>query len=129
MKKSKFTEQQIAFALRQAETGTKAKEVIRQLGITEQTFYRWKRPTWSGFAPIQVGLTECPLSDIAENAVYSSYQRPSYAQVHIARPARPLSNSHAGENRDPLAWAIARIQARIPYCRARIACSLLILAE
>ncbi len=41
MKKSKFTEQQIAFALRQAET--KVKEVIRQLGITEQTFYRWKR--------------------------------------------------------------------------------------
>ena len=43
MKKSKFTEQQIAFALRQAETGTKVAEVIRQLGITEQTFYRWTR--------------------------------------------------------------------------------------
>jgi putative transposase len=43
MKKSKFTEQQIAFALRQAETGTKVKEIIRQMGITEQTFYRWKR--------------------------------------------------------------------------------------
>ena len=43
MKKSKFTEQQIAFALRQAETGTKVKEITRQLGITEQTFYRWKR--------------------------------------------------------------------------------------
>ena len=43
MKKSKFTEQQIAFALRQAETGTKVKEIVRQMGITEQTFYRWKR--------------------------------------------------------------------------------------
>ena len=43
MKKSKFTEQQIAFALRQAETGTKVKEIIRKLGITEQTFYRWKK--------------------------------------------------------------------------------------
>jgi putative transposase len=43
MRKSKFTEQQIAFALRQAETGTKVKEIIRKLGITEQTFYRWKR--------------------------------------------------------------------------------------
>jgi len=40
MKKSKFTEQQIAFALRQVESGTKVKDVIRQLGITEQTFYR-----------------------------------------------------------------------------------------
>jgi hypothetical protein len=43
MKKSKFTEEQIAFALRQAETGTPVKEVIRKLGITETTFYRWKR--------------------------------------------------------------------------------------
>jgi putative transposase len=38
MKKSKFTEQQIASALREAETGTKVKEIIRQMGITEQTF-------------------------------------------------------------------------------------------
>ena len=43
MKKSKFTEQQIAFTLRQAETGTKVKDIIRKLGITEQTFYRWKK--------------------------------------------------------------------------------------
>jgi putative transposase len=43
MKKSKFTEQQIAVALRQAETGTKVKEIVRKLGITEQIFYRWKR--------------------------------------------------------------------------------------
>ncbi len=43
MKKSKFTEEQIAFALKQAETGTPVKEVIRKMGITEQTFYRWKK--------------------------------------------------------------------------------------
>jgi putative transposase len=43
MNKSKFTEQQIAFALRQAEPGTKVNEIVRQMGITEQTFYRWKR--------------------------------------------------------------------------------------
>jgi putative transposase len=43
MNKSKFTEQQIAFALRQAETGTKVNEIVRPMGITEQTFYRWKR--------------------------------------------------------------------------------------
>jgi putative transposase len=43
MKRSKFTEEQIAFALRQAETGTPVAEVIRKMGITEQTFYRWKR--------------------------------------------------------------------------------------
>ena len=43
MPKKKFTEGQIVFALRQAELGTSVKEVIRKMGITEQTFYRWKK--------------------------------------------------------------------------------------
>jgi putative transposase len=43
VKKSRYTEEQIAFALRQAETGTPAAEVIRKMGISEQTFYRWKK--------------------------------------------------------------------------------------
>ena len=43
MKKKRFTEEQIAFALRQAETGTPVAEVIRKMGISEQTLYRWKK--------------------------------------------------------------------------------------
>jgi putative transposase len=43
MKKSRFTEAQVAFALRQAESGTQVAEIIRKLGISEQTFYRWKK--------------------------------------------------------------------------------------
>ena len=43
IKKSRYTEEQIAFALRQGESGTPVKEVIRKLGITEQTYYRWKQ--------------------------------------------------------------------------------------
>ena len=43
MKKSKYTEQQIAFALKQAETGTRVAEVCRKMGITEHTFCRWKK--------------------------------------------------------------------------------------
>jgi putative transposase len=43
MKTSKYTEEQIAFALRQAETGTRVPEVCRKMGISEQTFYRWKK--------------------------------------------------------------------------------------
>ena len=50
MKSSKFTEEQIAFALKQAETGTPIKEVIRKMGITEQTFYRWKKK-YGGMMP------------------------------------------------------------------------------
>lgn len=43
MKRSKFTEQQIVFALKQAETGVSVVEVCRKLGISEATFYNWKK--------------------------------------------------------------------------------------
>ncbi|VVT28304.1 Insertion element ISR1 uncharacterized 10 kDa protein A3 (fragment) [Sphingomonas aurantiaca] len=43
MKKSRYTEEQIAFALKQAETGTPMAEVIRRMCVSEQTFYRWKK--------------------------------------------------------------------------------------
>jgi putative transposase len=43
MKKTKYTEQQIAFALKQAETGTSVQEVCRKMGISEATFYNWKK--------------------------------------------------------------------------------------
>jgi putative transposase len=43
MKQSKFSEERIAYILRQAEAGTSAVEVCRQNGISEQTFYRWKK--------------------------------------------------------------------------------------
>ncbi len=43
MKKSRFTEQQIAYALRQAESGVSIQEITRKMGITEATFYRWKK--------------------------------------------------------------------------------------
>jgi putative transposase len=37
------SEEQIVSALRQAEAGTPVVEVCRKLGVTEQTFYRWRR--------------------------------------------------------------------------------------
>ena len=43
MKKSKFTEEQIAFALKQAETGTSIEEVCRKIGISQATFYAWRK--------------------------------------------------------------------------------------
>ena len=43
MKRSKYSEEQIAYALRQAETGTAVGDVCRQLGVSETTFYSWKK--------------------------------------------------------------------------------------
>ncbi|MBN1777573.1 MAG: transposase [Clostridiales bacterium] len=43
MKKGRYTEEQIAFALQQAEHGTSVAEVYQKMGVTEQSFYRWKK--------------------------------------------------------------------------------------
>lgn len=53
MKKSKFTDQQIAFALHQAEAGTSVEEVCLKMGVSQATFYRWKK-VYGGLMPSEV---------------------------------------------------------------------------
>ncbi|BAO36772.1 transposase [Serratia marcescens] len=43
MKKTRYTEEQIAFELKQAEIGTRVEEVCREMDISEATFYNWKK--------------------------------------------------------------------------------------
>ncbi len=43
MKTSRYTPEQIAMALRQSEAGTPVEEICRKLGVSEPTFYRWKK--------------------------------------------------------------------------------------
>ena len=43
MKSSRYSPEQVAFAMRQAESGTPVPEICRKMGIAEQTFYRWKK--------------------------------------------------------------------------------------
>jgi putative transposase len=42
MKKSRFSEEQIAYALKQADAGSKVQEICRQMGISQATFFNWK---------------------------------------------------------------------------------------
>ncbi len=53
MKKSKFTEEQITYALKQAELGTPVAEVCRKMGISDATFYNW-RTKYGGLSPSEL---------------------------------------------------------------------------
>ena len=50
--KKRFTEEQIAYALKRHEAGTPAAEICRELGVSDASFYKWKA-TYAG-----MGLTE-----------------------------------------------------------------------
>ena len=53
MKRSKFTEAQIAFVLKQADEGTAVGEVCRKAGISDATFYNWRK-RYGGMMPSEV---------------------------------------------------------------------------
>jgi putative transposase len=43
MKRSKFTEEQVTYVLRQAEAGTAVEDICHSMGISQATFYIWKK--------------------------------------------------------------------------------------
>ena len=53
MKQKRYTDEQIAFALRQAESGTAVAEISRKLGVSEPTFYRWKKQ-FAGMGTVEI---------------------------------------------------------------------------
>ena len=53
MKTSKFTEEQIGFALQQGDLGTPVAGVCRKLGISEATYFRWKQK-YGGLGPSEL---------------------------------------------------------------------------
>ena len=53
MRKSKFTDDQIAYALKQAELGITVAEVCRKMGISDATFYKW-RAKYAGVGPSEL---------------------------------------------------------------------------
>ena len=53
MKRSRYTEEQIAFALKQAELGAPILEVCRKMGVSDATFYNW-REKYGGLGPSEL---------------------------------------------------------------------------
>jgi putative transposase len=43
MSRKRFTEEQIIYALKQADAGRPVREICRDIGVSEQSFYRWKK--------------------------------------------------------------------------------------
>jgi putative transposase len=53
VKRSQYTEEQIAFALKQAEVGTSVEEICRKMGISDATFYNWRKK-YGGLGPSEL---------------------------------------------------------------------------
>jgi putative transposase len=53
MKQKRYSDEQIAFALRQAESGTAVAEICRKLGVSEPTFHRWKKQ-FAGMGTVEI---------------------------------------------------------------------------
>ena len=53
MKRKRYSDEQIAFALRQAESGKAVAEICRKLEVSEQTFYRWKKQ-YAGIGTVEI---------------------------------------------------------------------------
>jgi hypothetical protein len=72
MQKSKFSGEQIAFALRQAEVGTPVAEVCRKMGISETPYYRWKQ-LYGG--PVFIRALAAPIPTLP-NALWAGVHLP-----------------------------------------------------
>src|SRR5262252_10794066 len=98
MKKSRFSEQQIAFVLRQAEEGTAIAEVCRKAGISEASFYAWRRK-YGGLLPSEMKrlkqldeenrrlkklVADLSLDKIAETRVRYGYRKRRYQVMAVS---------------------------------------------
>lgn len=100
MKKSKFTEAQIVFALQQAETGVTVAEVCRKLGISEATFYSWKKK-YSGLGPVelrrlrQLEEENAQLKRIVADLTLDKQMLQDVLKKSSEGPATPAAGEHA----------------------------------
>jgi hypothetical protein len=90
MKRSKFTEAQIAFILRQAEEGTAIGEVCRKAGISEATFYIYGLLPRGKKAQNLVDVVDCKHLSGVTGRWCAQMGNPLTPASTIGRPRRPL---------------------------------------
>ena len=111
MKRSKFSEQQIAYALRQADAGTSVGGVLRQLGVSEATFYAWKK-TYAHLGVSEVRRLR-QLED--ENARLKRLRRSHARQAHALR-ALAKKSLRPARRREFAQWF--QVTFQVSYVRA-----------
>jgi len=130
MKRSKFTEAQIAFILRQAEEGTAVGEVCRKAGISEATFYNW-RNKYAGLMPSEMkrlrqleeenGKLKKIVADLSlDKAMLRTSSAESFEACPEASTGRPCALDLAGEHSTSLPRAAGRtIDLPLPLSSSR----------
>ena len=120
MKKTTFTEAQIVFALRQADTGITVAEVCRKMGISEATYYNWKKKYGGLGVPELRRLKQLEeenqllkqlVADLSldKQLLQDVLKQPSEARAASARGSTPYRRlPHFGPPRLPSHWAAAR---------------------
>ena len=78
MKTSRFTEEQMAFAIKQHELGARVEEICRKMGISDPTFYKW-RQKYAGLGPSVRSANQDKLASQAETP------KSSFVKVYLKR--------------------------------------------
>lgn len=124
MKKSKFTEDQIAFALKQAELGTSVEEVCRRMGISDATFYVWRKK-YAGVGPSglrrlrQLEEENCKLKQIVADLSLEK----AMLQAVVAKKLRPSQRRALVPELMQRFGCIQRNALRVVRCRPRPTCT------
>ena len=103
MRKSRFSEEQIAYALRQVEQGTPATELCRKLGISEQTFYPWKKK-YAGMGVLELKRVK-QLEEENQRLPMPMLGRPD--GPHGSRPPWMSCERSRGPHRDLRTWGLS----------------------
>lgn len=106
MKRKRYADEQIAFSLRQAESGTSVEEVCRKLGVSEATFYRWKKQ-FAGMGVVEIRR----LKQLEEE---NSKLKRLVADLSLTRPCCRTCCAESSE-----AWRSSRRGGSSPNCLRR----------
>lgn len=113
MKKSRFSEQQIAFILKQADDGTSVEAVCRKAGVSQKTYYRWRKK-YAGLMPSELRRLkqlEEENSRLKRMVPAKQEAEAHFVTVGQCKFKRPFSRAYAQYRLDDIAVFLLPIRA------------------